>query len=316
MPHQKMTDPMISGHPDYQTSPVEAAMLSTVAYRDCFRCAISLAEMHRFLHGHACTIQELQEALDRTELCQGRLETDGSYYWLKGRRENLTHRQNSEARLQARLKQAQDVARILCNMPHVRMVGLSGALAARNSTAGDDLDFFCITDQGKMWRARAWVVCVRVLDSKTKKLGVCPNYFVSTAALHMEKHTLYIANELALMVPLFGEDIYHEMRAQNLWTNRFLPNATDLPEMTRDLSVRPNRGVKTALEALMNSPIGTWFERFESTRKMRRLNAPGFHDTPHSAFTHERTGQRIFTGEAIEKAWRTRVDTLINGEEK
>ena len=93
MPHQKMTDPMISGHPDNQTSPVEAAILSTVAYRDCFRCAISLAEMHRFLHGHACTIQELQEALDRTELCQGRLETDGLYYWLKGRRENLTHRQ-------------------------------------------------------------------------------------------------------------------------------------------------------------------------------------------------------------------------------
>ncbi|EEB82503.1 hypothetical protein [Roseobacter sp. GAI101] len=310
-----MNDPMVSGQPILQTSMIEDAILSTVSYSDCFRFAISLQEMHRFLHGYACTIQELQDALKQTQLCQGRLETDGTYYWLKGCRENLTNRRNSEARLQSRLKQARGVARVLSNMPHVRMVGLSGALAARNSTPGDDLDFFCITEQGKMWRARAWVVCVRVLDSKTAKLGVCPNYFVSTKALHMEKHTLYIANELALMVPLYGEDVYRELRAQNLWTDRFLPNATDVPEMTRHLGVRPNRWVKTGLEILMNSPIGTWFERYESKRKIRRLNAPGFHETPHSPFTLERTGQRIFTGDTIEKAWRSRVDTLINGGE-
>lgn len=286
---------------------IEQAILSTVAYRDCFDFPVTLAEIHRFLHGVRCDRQDVARVLSATALCHGRLETDGTYYCLAGRDTIIAGRYPREDRAQLRLKSARKVARILATIPHIRMVALSGALAARNSTEGDDLDFFCVTEQGKLWRTRALVLCVKLVDAKTTRNKICPNYFLSTAAMTLDTQRMYIAHEMAQMVPMYGLETYAEMRAQNDWVDTVLPNATRHPDMTDGLSVSAAAPLKTALEWAMKTPPGAWFERMESDRKIRRFNADDFYDTPHTQFTKERTGQRKFIGEWIETEWQARL---------
>lgn len=298
---------------------IEQAIVSTVAYRDYFDFPVTLAEIHRFLHGFFCHFDEVARVILDSNLCHTRLETDGLYYCLSGRSALLPDRYEREKRAQLKTLSARNVARILANIPHIRMVALSGSLAARNSTPGDDLDFFCITEQGKLWRARALVLGIKFLDSKITKNKVCPNYFLSTKSLKLDNTCMYIAHEIAQMVPMYGLEAYLEMRTQNDWVNAYLPNAKQYPKMTNELCVSASKPVKTLLEWCMQTPVGNWFERYESSRKIHRFNADDFYDTPHSLFTEERTGHRKATGEKIEKEWQARLieyDALADSTEK
>ncbi len=289
---------------------IEQAILSTVAYRDCFDFPVNLGEIHRFLHGVRCTPQDVARVISVSNLCHGRLETDGLYHCLAGRNAIISGRYSRETRAQSRLKTARKIARVLANIPHIRMVALSGSLAARNSTKGDDLDFFCVTEQGKLWRTRALVLCVKLMDAKTTRNKICPNFFLSTAALSLDTQRMYIAHEVAQMVPMYGLDTYARMRTQNAWVDAILPNATQPPDMAEGLRVSARSPVKTALEWVMQTPPGTWFERVESERKIRRFNSEDFYDTPHTQFTKERTGQRKFIGDWVETEWQARLAEL------
>lgn len=289
---------------------IEYAILSSLAYRDVFGFAVTAQELYRFLHYAKCTYGQMMDVLANYVLPHGEISTDGTYYCLKGQEACLAERSKREAHVEKKLAVARQVGRLLSGIPNVRMVALTGSLAARNSQPGDDIDIFCITDQGKLWRTRALAQCVRILDNKTKKREICPNFFVSTAALKMEHQGMYIAHELAQMVPMYGLDVYHEMRRQNPWADAFLPNATTAPDFTDGLSVTPGKRRKAVAEWVIGSFLGNWLERFESTRKIRKFNAEGYYDVPHQKFSKERTGHSTHIANWVEQEWVTRTESL------
>lgn len=289
---------------------IEQAIISSIAYSDVFDFAVTLQEVHRFLHYVACSFEQMTMVMTETELCHGRISTDGTYYCLTGREACLAERHTREARAVQKLVTARSVGRMLSNVPNVRMVALSGSLAARNSTPGDDIDIFCVTDQGKLWRTRALLLFACKFDTKVLRRNICANYFRSMAVLELDVKSMYMAHELAQMVPMYGLDVYHEMRNQNLWTNDFLPNAQGAPAMTQDIAVSPNTRIKSTTEWAMDGGLGAWLEKFESKRKIERFNASDFYDEPHEKFTTEKTGQRTQMGEWIEQEWQSRVTRI------
>ena len=48
-------------------------------------------------------------------------------------------------------------------------------------------------------------------------------------ALELEQPGLFVAQEVAQMVPLFGLETYAELRARNQWVDEYLPNAEGEP---------------------------------------------------------------------------------------
>jgi hypothetical protein len=293
---------------------LERAIYSTIAYRDVFEFAPTLDEIHRFLHWIRCERSEVERAVADGPL-SSHLATDGTFYALRERAHVLQFRPNRHEQVQRFLPVALRYARYLANLPHVRMVGITGSLAAGNVKADCDIDFMVLTDAGTMWRARALAMVMALINRKLGSGRLCPNFFLSVAAITLERRSLYDAHELAQLIPLFGREAYAALRQANGWIETFLPNADGPPTEAYLFDRPPLSRLKTCVEWGSRSALGRAFENFEAGRKIRRFNhADRLRDT-WTKSTRESHGLRDQVRQDIETAWRFRLDRLTAAEE-
>ncbi|MCZ7545202.1 MAG: hypothetical protein M5R40_17505 [Anaerolineae bacterium] len=119
------------------------------------------------------------------------------------------------------------------------MVAVTGSLAVDNVEPGGDIDYLVVTQPGRLWVCRLFVVAVVRLAAR-RGHTLCPNYFLAENALAIHDRSLYAARELAQMAPLTAFEVYDRMRRLNAWTAEYLPNAAGLPD--RDLTRHATNG--------------------------------------------------------------------------
>jgi hypothetical protein len=168
---------------------------------------------------------------------------------------------------------------IMADLPFVRMVAVTGALAVNNLAGRLDLDYLVITQPGRLWLCRALTILL-VHWARLKGVTICPNYFLAENSLSISERNLYTAHELAQMVPISGLDVYWKMRELNSWTRAFLPNAGGLPQPAEIPSSLLSQGRSStgrplwrAVEALLRTPAADWLEGWEMERKIRKFQA-------------------------------------------
>src|SRR5262249_52352610 len=154
------------------------------------------------------------------------------------------------------------------NLPFVRMVAVTGALAMDN-LADDDIDYLIITEPGRLWLCRALVVAV-VRTAAMRGVELCPNYFLSEQALELEERNLFTAHEVTQMVPLYGMQTYQRLRELNQWTDAYLPNAGGPPRRVAPAELGRHRA-RRILERTLRSRVANPVERWEMRRKVRKL---------------------------------------------
>jgi hypothetical protein len=248
------------------------AILCTVAYADIFDFPLNPLEIHRYLVGVAADRDDVLRALEDGPRASERLERRDGYVTLSGRTE-LVELRRRRAEIAAQMwPHAVRYGRATAAMPFVRAVILTGALAMGNVDAGDDLDFLIITATGRLWLTRAMVIGFVVKPAARRGHEVCPNYLLSEQTLHFEERNLYVAHELAQMVPLAGLDVYRRIRRVNRWAKRFLPNASDPPRPV-EISASSSSSMRSAVELVLGTFVGRQLERFERRRKIRRFSA-------------------------------------------
>src|ERR1700733_9430440 len=99
---------------------IERAICSAVSYRDIFDYPVTLAEIHRYLHGIRCTPEELSDALRRGPLLDRYLDTDGEYFALHGRRAIFETRRFRRELSRRKRPLARVLGRLLASLPNVR----------------------------------------------------------------------------------------------------------------------------------------------------------------------------------------------------
>jgi hypothetical protein len=243
------------------------SVFQTLAYADIFDYPFTAQEVYRYIPSGGATAEEIDRALsNKTFFTQV-----GDYFTLRGR-EKIAETRKQRATIAARLwPKAIRYGRIIARLPFVRMVAVTGSLAMDNTQADQDIDYMIITAPGHLWACRALSLLV-ARWAKLEGVKLCPNYLVTTNALTFKERSLYVAHELAQMVPLSGLDIYREIRSLNLWIHEFLPNALLEPELLHDL--KPKEGssfFQKALEVPFRLPFVTWLEKWEMGRKIERL---------------------------------------------
>src|SRR5258706_13574241 len=248
------------------------AILRTLLYADVFGFPLTETEIHHFLIGVSATPEEVQATLRNSPCLAESVECINGYYVLRGRAELVRQR---EARTDASLRLwsvARRYGTWMAHLPFVRMVALTGALAMRNANdRDDDIDYLLVTKPGRVWTARAYsIVLVRLVRLWGVKL--CPNYVLAESALVQDKQNVFMAHELAQMVPLAGHSLYHAMRTVNLWAFDLLPNA-DSPFYTEpDTAPRGlGRAIQRLAEIIFSGSFGDAFERWEQSRKLRKF---------------------------------------------
>jgi hypothetical protein len=197
-----------------------AAVYLAVVYADIFDCALSPSELYS-----ASVSEEMDEAvfeaalraLDNTLLVRAR-----GLICLPGREDLVDLRYRRLPMNHGPWRMAHRYARWLAYVPFVRMVAVSGSLAAANASEDCDVDIFCILARRRLWIARFFIVPMSRL-SRFFRHRMCPNYLLAEDALSVASRTLFTAHEVSKAVPLFGGDVHAVFLASNAWVSSFLP---------------------------------------------------------------------------------------------
>lgn len=243
------------------------SILHTLAYADVFDYPLTAHEVYLYLASANASFEEVAQTLENKAL----FSKIGAYYTLRGR-EEIVETRKQRARVASRLwPKAARYGRMIASLPFVRMVAITGSLAMNNTDEGKDVDYLIVTAPNHLWTCRALSLLVARL-AKLEGVNLCPNYLVTTKALGLDEHSLYVAHELAQMIPLSGLEIYSEMRCLNDWMADYLPNALKAPEMPPGLKLAQKRSlIKNILEFIFCHPLASWFEKWEMDRKIARL---------------------------------------------
>jgi hypothetical protein len=275
-----------------ETTLLQRAILQTLAYADIFDYPLTAAEVHRYLINVNASFDEVSKALEHMDKTVSKAE---SYFVLAGREEIVETRARRKSDSKRLWKYANFYGRIIALLPFVRMVAVTGSLAMANIEDGGDIDYFIVTAQERLWTCRAMCLLV-VRTARLAGLNLCPNYFVSEDALSLDHPSLYAAHELAQMIPLYGKDIYDEMRRMNRWSDGYLPNAQGAPRRSRE--VKPFIGKRLFESVFARLPF-QGFEVWEMKRKIAKLGR-GQNQNPEAVFSAQvckghvdRHGQRV-----------------------
>lgn len=259
---------------DLSLTPLEAAIVRTVAYVDVFDYPLTAAEIHRFLMGTFASPETVADTLHNGRLIPQALHTQDGYFTLPGRESIITTRLRRHAIAQTLWPHAIHYGRFIAQLPFIRMVAVTGSLAVDNAEANADIDYLIITDNGRLWLSRAFTILIVRLAAR-QNITLCPNYFLSQRALALSEHNIYTAHELVQMIPLAGLPYYHQLRQLNPWTNSLLPNTQDhIPAISHHTPLihAPTSLPRRLAEALLRTEWGTRLETWEMKRKIAKLS--------------------------------------------
>jgi hypothetical protein len=258
---------------DVSSMDVLQSVFHTLAYADVFDYPLTAPEVYRYLTYTKGTMEEVTRALSDNSL----FSQTGDYFTLRGR-EYIVETRKYRARFAARLwTRSARYGRVIASLPFVKMVAVTGSLAMNNTEEGKDVDYLIITAPNRLWTCRALVVLIARIAARDG-LHLCPNYLVTTNALELKERSLYVAHELAQMIPLSGLETYDEIRRRNDWIEDYLPHASGAPELPKAATLvkRPS-ALQRALEVVLSLPFGHWFEKWEMNRKIKRLTREQSH---------------------------------------
>jgi predicted nucleotidyltransferase len=243
------------------------SVFQTVAYADVFDYPLTAPEVYRYLTSTKASFEEVVRTLT-DDVHFGRV---GDYFTLRGR-EGIVETRNRRAKIAARLwARAGRYGRIIASLPFVRMVAVTGSLAMNNTDEGTDIDYMIVASPNRLWTCRALTLLVARI-AKLEGINLCPNYLVTTNALKLSEHSLYVAHEMVQMIPLAGMETYLKMLRLNEWIYEYLPNASTAPELlpTSGQAYRQSF-IQRVLEIALSLPFGNWLENWEMNRKISKL---------------------------------------------
>ena len=254
--------------PDLRRSDIKSAILSTIAYSDVFDYPVTFKELYRYLIAYQTSESSLQEILKNGGYIPRTLSTDGEYLALAGREEIFALRRKRAIEAAALWPRSLRYGKLIAQLPFIRMVAVTGALASDNVELGADLDYLVVTAPGWLWLCRAMILA---LDRIAVGVTLCPNFLLTENSLALHDRDLFAAQEMARMVLISGFHVYLKMRAQNRWTDNFLPNARGAPRNLGELAPI-SRSLQKFGETLLGNRAARRLEIWEMRRKIEKFS--------------------------------------------
>ena len=253
-------------------------VLHALLYFDIFNYPLKADEVFRFLG-----TDRVDENLVRKDLDE--LTAEGLIY----RFDNLYSIQNDSALIRRRImgnlmaedcmELARSQAKRIANFPFVRAVMASGSLSKGYMDEKSDLDFFIVTEPGKLWIARTLLVMYKRIFLFNSHKFFCVNYFVDHDHLKIEEENLFTATELATVIPLYNWNAYVKLHVQNQrWLKRFFPNFRLRGDETvvKDRTLRFKNTLEKIL-GIMSKPLEYIFRKLTFNR-WKRIYAGKYDD--------------------------------------
>lgn len=217
-------------------------------------------------------LHEIEQELSTSAWLRERMGMRDGYYCLRNQEGTVAQRLARHRLAQMKWKLTRRLARVLVIVPFVRMIALSGSLAAGNTQPASDLDIFVIARAGRIWTARLGLLCVTQLMGRRRRYTdeaapdkLCLNHYLTDETLTIDPdiHNIYTAVLYQKLWPLFGLKLWQEFQRANAgWMKQFLmyPPAPPLPPVYAVTVPRLLAPVKRNLESLLGEPVMDWVE--------------------------------------------------------
>ena len=132
------------------------------------------------------------------------------------------------------IKKAERWANWCGKLPGIKAIFLSGSVAAGHANEESDIDFFIITEPGRIWTARFFVFLflriTRQMVRKNKHAGkICPNHFITNSELEIKEKDSYSAELFSHNFPLYDPDrVFLNFVERNAaWVRKFREKFTN-----------------------------------------------------------------------------------------
>lgn len=225
--------------------PLSHELLRTLLYFEIFHFPLTEKELRRFC-GLSVTYNEIEYELRLLEKL-GYIKCKEEFYCTAG--ENIDaiveRRIRGHKKAEKMLIKAGKYSKLISYFPFVRGIYLSGSLSKGYADEQSDVDYFIITEPGRLWLCRTLLILFKRVFLLNSHKYFCVNYFVDTQNLEIEDKNIFTATELTTLIPTCNTYLYRKLMQANPWVKDFFPN--------------------TMLESVSGEEIGAntfWLKRF------------------------------------------------------
>ncbi len=261
---------------------MEKVIIKTIVYYDIFDFPLKAWEVHKWLYKKKAILTDVEKNLRKLEKKKILIKKN-DHYFLSGKGNLSLIRERKEKISEGHLRKAKFIAAIFKIIPWVKLAGISGSLAMGASTYKDDIDFFIVTENRRIWISRFFLIVLTTLAGVRRKRRekalsaagkICINLILENGNLALKDKNIYLAHEVLQMQPLWQRDnVYFNFLHANQWAFEYLPNwKTNIKTTTSLVKGKENTGfqfmdnleewAKSLQLKIMNKPSGE--ERIES----------------------------------------------------
>jgi hypothetical protein len=214
--------PEPAGEPSAALAGPELAIARSVLYASLFDYPLTLAQLRQSLIESRQTATEILQVYEGSAALGAVVEQRDGFFFPRGRADLIDERRRRESRSRAFLRRHHLLLSLVCLIPYVRMVALSGSIAHLNLEGDGDLDLFIVTRGGRVWSVTVAVVVLAKL--MRRRSIVCANYVVADSHLALDAQDLFSASQIVHLKPLVGRDVFRAFVAANPFVTRYYPN--------------------------------------------------------------------------------------------
>ncbi|TVQ93791.1 MAG: hypothetical protein EA393_01790 [Bacteroidetes bacterium] len=230
-------------------------ILKTILYFDVFSYPLKEEEVvsySRRNRNDALILQALNELKK-----QGVVKYQDGYYFV-GDPSKIERRKQGNMLAKKRMRSAMFYSRIISRFPYVRGIMLSGSISKGYMGEKDDIDYFIVTQPGRLWITRTFLTVFKKIFLRNSYRNFCINFFVDSENLEIKEKSRYSATEIIFLLPVFKSDLYYRLIKQNFWVKKFYPEF----EQKNNDCIENEILVKRWIEKLLNNRFGDKFENF------------------------------------------------------
>jgi hypothetical protein len=265
-------------------SPTEFTILKTLVYFNLFNYPLTLFELWQNLpttNTHLSTPFLLEEEIKKNKLLNQLLDFEDGFYFLKGKKNIITHRQINYREALKKFRRAKWIANFLKYIPFIRSIIICNSLAYANPSESSDIDFLILVEPGSIWRTRALsILLTEIFASRPKKNktkdAICLSFFSiysqNFESLKLQPEDSYFDWWMTKLLPIYDrEKTFEKFEESNRWINKLRPNAllALISKRFRIKEIRP--GLRKILEILLSFPSPRLGERISQTIQMWHL---------------------------------------------
>jgi predicted nucleotidyltransferase len=257
---------------------IKKAIINTLSYRALFKYPLNVYQLRTLLIAEEeISDEEFSQELAKLQK-KGTIKSRNDRYYAPGFRPVDA---KSRAKIsRSLLEQNSAVFALLGQIPWVRMVAVTGSVAAYNADQKSDIDVFIISAPNRVWLTRFMTVLLLKLLGRYRTDGneagkICPNLYVDEDHMHWPKNkqNIYIAQEIVMMRPVVSKNnAYFRFINANKWIFKYNAN------FKIDLSLKNSPKKKIAQSGTVNAIERTLMQlqkAYMKSRQTKELTSTG-----------------------------------------